>query len=190
MLYLQHISGQGVGGESSPPWGCQLSHETCSVTDWQTRQTHDNRPAQGKNILTDKLRSTVLKKVAAQQRWGFTANDTWWIQNAVLGTKRCFTLTFDLTPRDCLDCFFMKSGLLFDFMISRNTTGGFFFNWCSITASDEPLWTMWLLSSLPYPDVTVWSNVFSPKASVAMSSFSFNLLMSQSAFAFTMLSSV
>lgn len=76
------------------------------------------------------MRSTVLKKVAAQQRWGVTANmnlNTWWSQNAVFGTKRCFTLTFDLTPRDCLNCFFMKSGLLFDFMISKNKGRIFFF---------------------------------------------------------------
>lgn len=34
------------------------------------------------------------------------------------------TLTFDLKPLDCLDCFFMKSGLLFDFMMSKKHIKG------------------------------------------------------------------
>lgn len=45
-------------------------------------------------------------------------------------------------------------------------------------------------TSSPYPDTGVFSGDFSPRASVAAFSCSFNLLMSQSAFALTMLSSV
>lgn len=46
MLYLQHILGQGLREGSSPQWDCQLSHETCSVTDCQTKQTDDTYSGQ------------------------------------------------------------------------------------------------------------------------------------------------
>lgn len=95
----------GGGWEGiTPQWECQLSHETCSVTDWRIKQTDET------------LEALSVK------------HDLWPTLNTFLPQKQQMTrqtLTFDLKPRECLelaDCsFFMKSGLLLDFMISKNT---------------------------------------------------------------------
>lgn len=66
------------------------------------RSNNSNRMTKAKNMTSHRnLKYTELT---------VCETECWW--------EKQTALTFDLTPLDSLDCFFMKSGLLFDFMIS------------------------------------------------------------------------
>lgn len=60
--------GRGWGG-ITPQWECQLSHETCSVTDWWTKQTDDKLAGQetfSQNVLNNQLWDTSLLYAVAE----------------------------------------------------------------------------------------------------------------------------
>lgn len=110
----------------TPQWECQLSHETCSVIDWWTKKQRTN--LQDKRLPLKMSVRQNLKTLPHTATWDFSVRGFYSVclkegkEKTILFN---LTLTFDLMPLDCLeaaDCsFFMKSGLLFDFMISKNT---------------------------------------------------------------------
>lgn len=113
--------GAGVGegvvptiGASAIPWDL-LSYRLTHKTD--TRQfffcfqdRHGTRPD---------LWSTAAAK---QQQQGLKHDIT--LESQKTNKQTNMALTFDLTPLASLDCFFMKSGLLLDFMISLTQKKG------------------------------------------------------------------
>lgn len=111
---------------------------------WQTDGQDKHMTTLQHNILTDKLRSTVLKKVAAQQRRGFTANmnlNAWWRQNAVFGTYALHSpLTLHLATAWTASSWNLDYSSISWYLEIQ--WEHFFFYWCSVMASDEPLWSV------------------------------------------------
>lgn len=118
--YSTSQGGGGVGGRARPHNRSVSSPMTPAQLQTDTQNRH----------TTHFLGCVVRTDTADVPRCGSAAAAKWqqlntwhhtWVAREMQTNE---ALTFDLTPLESLDCFFMKSGLLFDFMMSSTQRKG------------------------------------------------------------------